>query len=642
MKKLKYFALCFVASIVGMGFQSCENDMNFESYVYPAANTKTELGTLIDSCNEIIEVAEVGTHGGQYLSYVLENFQIAVREAQKVLSNNKATQAMVDLALKKLGENKSVFLVSVNVDDLDPNDANLVLHLRFNGNSLDGSAIGNVLTLNAGNALSGNGLTPSFTKDRFGRDNMAMHFEKGGFISIPYVEGKSEALNPEVMTFMCWIKESNPPAPVQRWIFCLDTWNIFYIVIPAGGTEFQFGGQTTRGWIDPIMNSGINASSNWSHLVVTYSPEGVAFYKNGELVKEYAGRGNFVKNGANKPFLIGIMDPARELYYEGDMDEFRLYNKALNANEVMAVFNIEKPGNMVVDKTALHDSIGAANAIKAAVVEGYYKDQYLSKTVTNFSNSIDSALVTYSDNNASQNKVDKALVNLSVAIEWFRNAANVRDFDPNISLLLNFDGNTNDFSYNNQIINLVNGTSNLPPYPTIDRYGNYDGAYHFDNGSYISVPYENSLNSSELTYMFWIKAANPAGVANPYLLSINRRFGFYIGLKVNEIVYGGVGSNGSINEISSGINVSSIWKHITLTYSSANGIKLYEDGINKKTDAAQGLLVKITNNSPFVIGVKGISDNKTSYFKGDLDEVRVYTKSLNDSEILEIYNQQKP
>ncbi|MBQ4279671.1 MAG: FIVAR domain-containing protein [Rikenellaceae bacterium] len=637
----KYLSLGLAILLAGLLAASCDRGQDFDDYVTPPAGDRAALGTLITECTALADEAEVGTKAGQYLQFVVDNFRSAISSARAIYTNDKATQAMVDQAASDLGAARGTFTESVNVGDIDPSDEALVLHLRFSGNTLDGSPVGHTVTLNAGNAACGNGPRPSLTADRFGEPDRAIHLEKGGYLAVPYDAAKSPALNPEVMTFMCWVREPNP-APVQRWLFCLDTWNIFYVVMPAGGTEFQLGGQTTRGWIDPIMSSGIHASAAWTHLAVTYSPSGAAFYRNGELVSTHPGLGNFVKNNANKPFLIGIMDPERELYFEGDLDELRLYNRALTADEVLSVFNLEKPATMTVDKGALQAAIASATATRNAGVEGYGLGEYLPAVIAAFDEAIATAQALYDNAGATQTQIDRGTEALGTAAETFLAAANTRDYDPRLVLRLDFDGSLSDASWCDHAVATADGSGGLPPYPAIDRYGSYDGAYHFDRGSYLSIPFAPSLNPGELTWMFWVKAADPAGANDPYLLSINRRQGFYLGLSGNEIVYGGVGTDGTIAGTATGARVSSDWQHVALSYSATDGIRLYIDGAPVRTDPARGTLAAVTNNTPFVIGVKGSSDHASSYFKGDLDEIRVYNEALGAAEISEIYNRQKP
>lgn len=617
----------------------CAQQTDYENYVYPPAHDRTSLSELVAECKDLVQQSTVGTGQGEYLDFVMSNFEKAINESRKVLDNDKATQQMIEVAAKKLSDSKTVFLTSVNTGAVDPNDGNLALHLRFSGNTLDSSPYGHTVALNEGNQLCGNGRRPQLTTDRYGVENSAMQFSKGGYISIPNADSKSEVLNPEVMTFMCWIKEGNP-APVQRWLFCLNTWNIYYVVMPAGGNEVQFSGCSTRGWL-PLYNSGIATSGNWMHLAVTYSPEGVCFYKNGELISRQDGMGNLVRDGAKSPFLIGIMDPTRELYFEGEMDEIRLYNKVLSEQEVASVFAIEKPASMQTDKSRLESGIEAARQAKEQAPVGFTAGKYLPATIEAFQKSIDEAVAVFGNATATQNQIDRAVSTLDEAIQTFAASANTRDFDPNLTLCLSFEASFNDDSYAAHKVGLEKGSNDLPPYPAIDRYGNYDGACHFDKGSYLSIPFDKNLNPSSVTYMCWIKAATPPGANTPYLMSIGRRFGFYLGLGGTNLVYGGVAAQGTIAEINSGSAVSAAWEHVALTYS-AEGVRFYKNGVLVKSDAARGDLAKLTDDQPFIIGVKGPADSSSSYFRGDLDEVRVYDRALSDSEIATVYNTQKP
>ena len=627
-------------AIAALSLTGCSRSEDWDSFVYPPAGDRSALEEIVSECSSLVAGATIGNKEGQYLQYVVDNLNSAIDGAKTVLTNDKATQAMVDNAVSDLEEAKKIFLESVNVGDLDDNDSNLVLHLRFSGNVYDGSAYGHSVKKNAGSALCGNGAEPSFTTDRHGNENAAMHFEKGGYLSIPYVSGKSESLNPGVMTFMCWIREPSP-AKCQRWLFCLDTWNIFYVVLPEGGREFQFAGCTTRGWLE-MAHSGFESSASWQHIAVTYSTDIICFYRNGELVSSVESNGgNLVNNNAKKPFLIGLMDPDRELYFEGDMDEFRLYDTVLSEKEIYSVFALEKPSTMEIDRSPLADAISRANTVLDNASVGFKAGQWLQSEVDGLKQHISGAESVLSDKVATQNQVENAAKALNGQIEDFLSSVNGRDYDPNIVLSLNCDGDFKDESYLAHRFEMVKGTSGLPPYPAIDRYGNYDGALHFDNGSYISIPFSESLSSPELTYMFWIKAATPAGKGDPYLMSINRRFHFYVGLKGNSIMLGGQNAKSNLGETVTEYAVGDEWKHIAVTYSAAEGAVVYVNGAEAARVAAEGDLNPVTNSTPFVIGVKGSTDSKNSYFKGDLDEILVYDRPLTASEVSEIYNAQK-
>ena len=78
------------------------------------------------------------------------------------------------------------------------------------------------------------------------------------------------------------------------------------------------------------------------------------------------------------------------------------------------------------------------------------------------------------------------------------------------------------------------------------------------------------------------------------------------------------------------------WQHVVITYdgsSKASGIKLYIDGnlVGNKVEQ-DSLNDSILTESPFKIG----SRSKTSHFKGELDELRIYDRALGVDEIKSI------
>lgn len=638
--------------VISMLFSGCGKDIDYTKFTYPPAEDRSALETLVKECEETVSGVEVGNKQGQYLEYVVSDFETAISDAKSVLGNDKATQEMVDNEVTELQSAQKIFLESVNVGDLDENDSNLVLHLRFSENLYDGSALGHKVEGRTGHKEAGNGPAPQFTTDRYGNANQAIHIEKGGHIAIPFEEGKTTRLNPGVLTVMFWIREP-APAACQRWIYSFDTYNISFIVLDQGSREFSFGGSSIRTNYFERMYSGIGSTENWTHIAFTYSADEACFYKNGELVSTFASFGNLKKSGEQRPFLIGSMctdgfedlgyqDDSFALHFDGDLDEFRLYETVLDADAVYSVFNMEKPANMTVDKTALGNAIDNANSVKSAAVQGFKTGEYLPAVMQDYASAIDSAQEMYDDAAASQNKIDKKAEELAAQTTAFLESANIRDFDPNVVLDINCDGEIIDESYLAHNLEFVNGTTGLPPYPAIDRFGQYDGAVHFDKGSYISIPYHDNLASGEKTYMFWIKAAEPAVVgSDTYLMSINRRFHFYIGLKDNKLMFGGVNDANGLREKTTDNTVSSEWQHVAISYSSADGAKMYVNGVETYSVTTSGNLAAVTNNTPFVIGVKGSTDNTRNYFRGDMDELLVFDRALSSSEIENYYQIQK-
>ncbi|MDG1728769.1 MAG: discoidin domain-containing protein [Algibacter sp.] len=80
------------------------------------------------------------------------------------------------------------------------------------------------------------------------------------------------------------------------------------------------------------------------------------------------------------------------------------------------------------------------------------------------------------------------------------------------------------------------------------------------------------------------------------------------------------------------------WHHITGTYSSTSGlIKLYVDGLlidsYEVSNKGQSILASSNANGTFEIGRYSDKNVDNQYFKGNIDEVRVFNKALTDSQI---------
>jgi len=104
---------------------------------------------------------------------------------------------------------------------------------------------------------------------------------------------------------------------------------------------------TDPGW--DWHDTGFDASENsWTHLALTYDHGTVKTYANGVLVDTYFGLGSIgdVSPTANE-FWIG----ARQLgnmYFEGLIDEVRIYNRALEGHEIPGLMDIPEPASLAL------------------------------------------------------------------------------------------------------------------------------------------------------------------------------------------------------------------------------------------------------------------------------------------------------
>jgi len=99
-----------------------------------------------------------------------------------------------------------------------------------------------------------------------------------------------------------------------------------------------------------------HAASTWYHLVLTISSSGLQkFYSNGQLLGNYQGTAGTANR--SYPLVIGAADSC----WNGGIDDFRLYSRALTDDEIYALANNAGitiptfPGNVLVTKIVSQD-----------------------------------------------------------------------------------------------------------------------------------------------------------------------------------------------------------------------------------------------------------------------------------------------
>lgn len=200
----------------------------------------------------------------------------------------------------------------------------------FNGNASDASGNGNDCTVNGA----------SLTQDRFGIENHAYNFDGDDWI-----ESKNIVPAYDVLTFSAWFK----PADVRG----NNTKGIVSMPRSSAGTGtrlgFHYSTKSIAGGFNP-PNFAVKPDSTeplefeqWYHGAVTNSRGELRLYLNGNLCasKKYESRS--VSSSQN--LLIGkelhekaVPDGMR--FFEGLIDDVRIYNRTLSDSEILAIYNL--------------------------------------------------------------------------------------------------------------------------------------------------------------------------------------------------------------------------------------------------------------------------------------------------------------
>jgi len=210
---------------------------------------------------------------------------------------------------------------------LEADSTNLIAHYKFDGDFTDSSGNGNTLTI-------GNGTpTTSSTEYKIG--------ESANFLSNDsYLKTSSVSLANKAFSVSVWIKTtsissntyfiSQGTQPTQRQHLHIG------LVYNSGNIKY-----VNDFWGDSLTSSGTYASdlNNWIHLVyIVESNYNRKIYRNGVLIASDTNTDAFtstadLKIGTRFNTLHGYYD------YTGYLDDLRIYDKALSAEEIDILFN---------------------------------------------------------------------------------------------------------------------------------------------------------------------------------------------------------------------------------------------------------------------------------------------------------------
>ncbi|WP_223648645.1 LamG domain-containing protein [Hymenobacter psoromatis] len=356
MKKQRFYLL--LLSLLTLGtlsvISSCSK--NSDPVAPVVVINKTQLTATIDSVNAIYNAAAEGTKPGSYAVGSKATLKTSIDLATTTKNDAAATQAAVNTALANLRRAAVAFQNSL-IQEVSA--ANLVAQWKFNGNANDATANGNNGTLKTGpngpaTAPGDGGVLPMLVPDRFGVANQAYDFENGAYIEVPY----KVALNPQAVTVSVWCKRTDSHA--DNYMVSLNRWTGYKFQLQSFSKPFLTV-TTTVATADKDDDSGIVPLNTWTHVVASYVDGTMKFYIGGKLIKTYTdvmGAMKVVPQPVN--LCLGQQLP-KDIYnsvptggqaadyfqyygaafFVGQLDDIRIYNRALTDAEVSSIYTIE-------------------------------------------------------------------------------------------------------------------------------------------------------------------------------------------------------------------------------------------------------------------------------------------------------------
>ncbi|MEK6849846.1 MAG: LamG domain-containing protein, partial [Nanoarchaeota archaeon] len=439
-----------------------------------------------------------------------------------------------------------------------------------------------------------------------------------------------------------------------------DPYNAYGLVRTGGSGTVQFELATGGGGSSTSVASTAGISANtWIHLVGTYDGNRMKLYVNGVLNNSALKTGNIT--GTTSGVTMGGNFEVSGEYFNGQIDGVRIYNRTLSANEIL---------NHYLEGTAgRSDSVLHADALRQddIWVVAVTTNDGLLDGATNISNNVTInhtilPSITQAILNSTNPLANVTTDNLTLYLNGFSDTdsarvVNITDwrlyngsaFVSTTVLNLPFDtrndsvatGGIRDYStYGN---NATLGGGLVGSAPDWNNSGIIGGTYIYDGtNDYINVPDSSSLDvTGDITVSAWVLHETTSYDAweaivtkgdTAYRLHLCGDTAYCPGGATNGFNFEMTGVSGSAAS-STVVPAHHVWYFVVGTYDGTES-KLYVNGSLVATQTRSGSIS--ANSAAVQIGANAEAASRN--WKGAIDGVQIFNRSLNASEILAMYD----
>jgi chitodextrinase len=210
-----------------------------------------------------------------------------------------------------------------------------VAQYSFTGNANDQSVNGNHAVVNGA----------TLTQDRFNLSNRALSFD--GIQSAVRANNAAQ-LNTVNTTISFWVKVNKLPTTGEAFLLSHGGWQERWkISLPSHGKPV-FTTNAVGGIKDMDTDSVSLPIGAWRHLVMTHDGVNDKIYVNGVLKNSKAATGDM--KSTTKPFGIGYDPIDTTNYFNGALDDVSIYNTALTAAEITALYTAQSTAPAVTNE----------------------------------------------------------------------------------------------------------------------------------------------------------------------------------------------------------------------------------------------------------------------------------------------------
>jgi Concanavalin A-like lectin/glucanases superfamily len=322
------------------------------------------------------------------------------------------------------------------------------------------------------------------------------------------------------------------------------------------------------------------------------------------------------------------------------------------------------------DFTALVNKIVEAESLIATTTEGTDVGEYEIGAKVELQKVIGDAKVVVASETTDQSAVDNTVIALQAAIDTYgtklieaidpATLVGYWKFDEGVGTrIADASGNNFDGIFD---IGRVNWGAGEPVWAD-DRNGNAGKAIAFDNGAWIKVPYNTAINPAQMTISIWVNAA--VIDANNRFLGLRSWLGFKFQLQsANKAFFTAAMSPEHTGDIwdrdTDPVLNTNQWYHLVVSTGGGEMVFYINGTETRRWTDTPGDLATVTDHDLAIgVGSSRYADTDVNYgdvnhadyhvipeawggyFRGSLDELRIYNTVLTGPQVKSIYDDEK-
>ena len=332
-------------------------------------------------------------------------------------------------------------------------------------------------------------------------------------------------------------------------------------------------------------------------------------------------------------------------YFDGAIDEIRLYNRDLAVNEIQALINSR---NIYVNSSV----IACSEYTSPSGNDTWRNSGIHTDTVSSScgGDSIFNINLTVNGPNVAVTRLGDSLLavsNSSYTYQWINCTNGETPISGEISSSF---VPVRSGSYAVEITS--NGcvdTSSCTSVYVDDNTLPYTNAIFMDGvNNYLEIPNHTNLHSTtNLTLEAWIKPCKVSGTNVIYskIWCSGQQNSYFFSVQDGKLKWvwytGNCGASNGVNRYksTSAIIQNDVWQHVAVVHS-PTGVKMFLNGVEVVASLEVGSYGNLRSSTePIRVGTyKSLSGNLGLKFSGQMDELRVWNQSVSDSLIFERYN----